>query len=444
MVHGKLLGKLIVFVIPVILSGVLQLLFNAADIIVVGKYAGDDSLAAVGSTTALINLMVSLFIGLSIGANVIAAQCYGSGERQKLSATVHTSMMISLIGGAALAIFGIIFSGTILEWMGSPGEVKTLATLYLRIYFTAMPATLIYNFGSSILRASGDTATPLYFLTASGVINVLLNLFFVITFDMDVAGVGLATVISQYISALLILIHLGRDKSELHFSVRKLAVDKRILAKIIKIGIPAGVQGMVFSLSNVVIQSSINSFGKTIVAANSAASNIEGFVYISMNAVYQTSITFVGQNYGAGEYKRIKKVVFQCLGIVIFIGLFLGNLVYIFGEPLMRIYSKNPEVIAAGMVRIKYICTIYFLCGMMDTMVGALRGIGKSVLPMIVSLTGACALRLVWIATIFKLHRTPEMLYIAYPISWTITLSVHILCFVIAYRHLKKVHIKCK
>ena len=444
MVHGKLLGKLIVFVIPVILSGVLQLLFNAADIIVVGKYAGDDSLAAVGSTTALINLMVSLFIGLSIGANVIAAQCYGSGERQKLSATVHTSMMISLIGGAALAIFGIIFSGTILEWMGSPGEVKTLATLYLRIYFTAMPATLIYNFGSSILRASGDTATPLYFLTASGVINVLLNLFFVITFDMDVAGVGLATVISQYISALLILIHLGRDKSELHFSVRKLAVDKRILAKIIKIGIPAGVQGMVFSLSNVVIQSSINSFGKTIVAANSAASNIEGFVYISMNAVYQTSITFVGQNYGAGEYKRIKKVVFQCLGIVIFIGLFLGNLVYIFGEPLMRIYSKNPEVIAAGMVRIKYICTIYFLCGMMDTMVGALRGIGKSVLPMIVSLTGACALRLVWIATIFRLHRTPEMLYIAYPISWTITLSVHILCFVIAYRHLKKVHIKCK
>lgn len=444
MVHGKLLGKLIVFVIPVILSGVLQLLFNAADIIVVGKYAGDDSLAAVGSTTALINLMVSLFIGLSIGANVIAAQCYGSGERQKLSATVHTSMMISLIGGAALAIFGIIFSGTILEWMGSPGEVKTLATLYLRIYFTAMPATLIYNFGSSILRASGDTATPLYFLTASGVINVLLNLFFVITFDMDVAGVGLATVISQYISALLILIHLGRDKGELHFSVRKLAVDKRILAKIIKIGIPAGVQGMVFSLSNVVIQSSINSFGKTIVAANSAASNIEGFVYISMNAVYQTSITFVGQNYGAGEYKRIKKVVFQCLGIVIFIGLFLGNLVYIFGEPLMRIYSKNPEVIAAGMVRIKYICTIYFLCGMMDTMVGALRGIGKSVLPMIVSLTGACALRLVWIATIFKLHRTPEMLYIAYPISWTITLSVHILCFVIAYRHLKKVHIKCK
>jgi putative MATE family efflux protein len=440
MVHGKLLGKLIVFVIPVILSGVLQLLFNAADIIVVGRYAGDHSLAAVGSTSSLINLMVSLFMGLSIGSNVIAAQYYGSGERKGLSATVHTSFMVSIICGIALAVIGVIFSTPILELMGSPEDVIGLASLYLRIYFLAMPATLIYNFGAAILRASGDTKTPLYFLSAAGVINVLLNLLLVIKFNLDVAGVGIATVVSQYISAMLILIHFIRQDGDLHFSFRKLAIDKDILGKIVRIGIPAGIQGTVFSLSNVVIQSAINSFGSTIVAANSAGSNIEGFVYIAMNAVYQTSITFVGQNYGAGEYKRILRVLLECLGIVFVIGLVLGNAAYIFGEDLLHIYSSNPAVIEAGMVRIKHICTIYFLCGMMDTMVGALRGIGKSVLPMIVSLTGACALRLVWIATVFQLHKTPEMLYLAYPITWIITLCAHIICFTFAYRHILKTH----
>jgi putative MATE family efflux protein len=440
MTHGKLLGKLIVFVIPVILSGVLQLLFNAADIIVVGRYAGDHSLAAVGSTSSLINLMVSLFMGLSIGANVIAAQYYGSGERQGLSATVHTSFMVSIICGIALAIVGVVFSTPILELMGSPDDVIGLASLYLRIYFLAMPATLIYNFGAAILRASGDTRTPLYFLSAAGVINVLLNLLLVIKFNLDVAGVGIATVVSQYISAALILIHFMRQDGDLHFSFKKLGIDKGILGKIIRIGIPAGIQGTVFSLSNVVIQSAINSFGSTIVAANSAASNIEGFVYIAMNSVYQTAITFVGQNYGAGKYKRVLKVLLECLGIVLVIGLVLGNSAYAFGENLLHIYSSNPEVIAAGMVRIRHICTIYFLCGMMDTMVGALRGIGKSVLPMIVSLTGACALRLVWIATVFQLHKTPEMLYLAYPITWIITLCAHIICFVVAYRHILKTH----
>ena len=440
MVNGKLLGKLIIFVIPVILSGVLQLLFNAADIIVVGRYAGDHSLAAVGSTASLINLMVSLFIGLSIGANVICAQFYGSGERDKLSATVHTSIMVSIAGGILLAAVGIFFSRPILAFMGSPPDVIELASLYLKIYFTAMPATLIYNFGSSILRASGDTKTPLYFLAAAGVINVLLNLLLVIGFGMGVAGVGIATAVSQYISAALILLNLARDKGDLHFSIKRLTVDRYILKRIIRIGIPAGIQGMVFSLSNVVIQSAVNSFGSTVIAANSAAANIEGFVYISMNAVYQTAITFVGQNYGAGKYRRILRVLFECMGIVIVVGLVLGNTAYLLGTKLLGIYSNNPEVIEAGMVRIKYICTIYFLCGMMETMVGVLRGIGKSVLPMVVSLTGACALRLVWIATVFNMHRTPEMLYVAYPITWTITLAAHIVCFVICYKNILSTH----
>jgi putative MATE family efflux protein len=340
----------------------------------------------------------------------------------------------------ALALIGVIFSTPILELMGSPEDVINLASLYLRIYFLAMPATLIYNFGAAILRASGDTKTPLYFLSTAGVINVLLNLLLVIKFNLDVAGVGIATVVSQYISAALILIHFARLSGDLHFSFRKLGIDKGILVKIIQIGIPAGIQGTVFSLSNVVIQSAINSFGSTIVAANSAASNIEGFVYIAMNSVYQTAITFVGQNYGAGKYKRVIRVLLECLGIVFVVGVVLGNTVHFFGEQLLHIYSSNPEVISAGMVRVKYICTIYFLCGMMDTMVGALRGIGKSVLPMVVSLTGACALRLVWIATVFQLHKTPEMLYIAYPITWIITLGAHVICFIIAYRHILKTH----
>lgn len=438
MINGKLLGKLIVFAIPVMLSGVLQLLFNAADLVVVGKFAGEESLGAVGSTGSLVNLMVSLFMGLSIGANVVAAQAYGSGDRKRLSATVHTSVMVGIVCGIVLAVFGIVYCRDLLVLMESPKEVIDLATLYLRIYFIGMPATLVYNFGASILRASGNTKTPLYFLSFAGVINVILNLILVILFDLGVAGVGIATAVSQYISALLILWYMNKDKGDLHFSLRMLKIDKRILLTIVRIGIPAGIQGMVFSLSNVVIQSSINSFGKSIVAANAAASNIEGFVYISMNSMYQTSITFVGQNYGAGKYDRIKKILFLCQGMVIVTGLVLGNTVYLFGEKLLSIYSSKPYVIEQGMIRIKYICTVYFLCGMMDTMVGVLRGVGRSVVPMIVSLTGACGLRLLWIATLFKQHKTVEMLYIAYPISWAITLLAHMICFTFIYRKIKR------
>lgn len=438
MINGPLLGKLILFAIPVMASSMLQLLFNAADIIVVGRFAGDESLAAVGSTGSIVNLLVGLFMGLSIGVNVVIAHFYGSGQKERISDAVHTGITMSLVCGVLMAIFGAWASGILLRWMGSPDDVIGLATLYLRIYFMAMPATLLYNFGAAMLRASGNTATPMLFLAIAGVINVILNLILVIPLHMGVAGVGIATVVSQYVSAGLVLVYLMKRNDELQFSFSKMSIQKDILLRIVQIGFPAGIQGMVFSLSNVVIQSAINSFGSTVIAGNSAAANIEGFVYMGMNAMYQTAITFVGQNYGAGKHKRILKVALQCEIIVILIGLVMGNLAYVFGDALLHLYTDSDAVVAAGIVRLKYICCVYFLCGIMDTMVGVLRGIGKSIMPMIVSILGACVLRLVWIATVFQMYRTPEMLYIAYAITWTITFIAHLISFIIFYHKIKK------
>lgn len=439
MVHGPLFGKLLLFALPLMLSGILQLLFNAADIVVVGRFAGDDSLAAVGSTGSLINLLTNLFIGTSVGANVVAAQFYGSGKRDKISDTVHTSVFLSLICGVVVMVIGVCLSGQMLVWMSSPDDVIGLATIYLRIYFLGMPAVMVYNFGSAILRAAGDTRRPLYFLMLAGVVNVILNLIFVIIFRLDVVGVAMATVISQFISAALVLWCLIRDE-ELHFSFRGLHCSKEILKRIVRIGIPAGIQGTVFSLSNVVIQSAINSFGKNVVAGNSAAGNIEGFVYVAMNSMYQTALTFIGQNYGAGEKKRILRVLFYCQGIVIVVGTVLGNLAVVFGKELLAIYSGTKDVVEAGLIRMRYICRFYALCGVMDVMVGALRGLGYSVMPMIVSLVGACGLRLVWIATVFRMNRTTGMLYLSYIVTWTVTATVHIICFVAAYRRKQKEH----
>ncbi len=439
MVHGPLFGKLLLFALPLMLSGILQLLFNAADIVVVGRFAGDDSLAAVGSTGSLINLLTNLFIGTSVGANVVAAQFYGSGQRDKISDTVHTSVFLSLICGVVVMVIGICLSGQMLVWMSSPDDVIGLATIYLRIYFLGMPAVMVYNFGSAILRAAGDTRRPLYFLMIAGVVNVILNLIFVIVFRLGVVGVAMATVISQSISAALVLWCMTRD-TELHFSFRGLHYSKEILKRIVRIGIPAGIQGTVFSLSNVVIQSAINSFGKIVVAGNSAAGNIEGFVYVAMNSMYQTALTFIGQNYGAGEKKRILRVLFYCQGIVIVVGTVLGNLAVVFGKELLSIYSGTKEVVEAGLVRMRYICRFYALCGVMDVMVGALRGLGYSVMPMIVSLVGACGLRLVWIATVFRMNRTMGTLYFSYIVTWTITAAVHIICFAAAYRRKQKDH----
>lgn len=434
MLHGPLLGKILLFALPLMMSSILQLLFNAADVVVVGQYAGDESLAAVGSTSSLINLLTNLFIGLSVGANVMVAHYFGSGEKDKISETIHTSIVVSFLCGLFLTALGALAATTLLRWMSSPEDVIGLATIYLRIYFIGMPAMMLYNFGSSILRAAGDTRRPLYYLSISGVINVALNLLFVIRFSMGVAGVAIATIVSQYISATLIIRCLMREEGELHLSLRNLHINRGILLRILRIGLPAGIQGTVFSLSNVVIQSSINSFGKTVMAGSAAAANLEGFVYVAMNSLHQTALTFVGQNYGAGQKKRLLKVLYLCQGAVFVIGMLLGNLATFFGHALLRIYSNREAVIEAGMVRLNYICRFYALCGMMDVMVGALRGIGSSVVPMIVSLLGACGLRLLWIATVFQQIHTMPMLYLSYIVSWALTAVVHVLCFVWLYR----------
>lgn len=434
MVHGPLLAKMIIFTIPVLLSGMLQLLFNAADVVVVGKYAGPAALAAVGSTGSLINLLTNLFIGLSVGSNVIVAHYRGAGNEKRISEAVHTSILISFVGGLVLAAVGFFFAEPILKLMDTPADVIGLATKYLKIYFLGMPSVMVYNFGASILRAVGDTKRPLYFLTLSGVVNVILNLTFVIGLGMDVDGVGIATVISQTISAVLVVICLMREEGALKLTFSNLRINSHVLGKIVKIGLPAGLQGTLFSLSNVVIQSGINFFGKTVVAGNSAALNIEGFVYIAMNSMYQASITFTSQNYGAGEKKRVLRVCLLSEIVVFIIGVVFGGLVILFANELMGIYTDEAAVIEIGIIRIKYICTCYFLLGMMDSMVGALRGIGYSVMPMLVSLIGVCGFRLLWVATYFKMHHSIEVLYLSYDISWAITLAVLIICFVIVYR----------
>lgn len=438
MCNGPVLKKMLLFSLPLMFSSILQLMFNAADIVVVGRFAGDDSLAAVGSNTALINLLTNLFIGLSVGANVVAAICFGAKKHDDLKKTVHTAMLMSVYSGLILMIVGIIGARQILTWMQTPKEILDLAVLYLRIYFVGMVPLMVYNFGSALLRAVGDTKRPLYYLTIAGVVNVVLNLFFVIVLKMDVAGVALATVISETISAVLIvrcMMHEG-DEGGIKLELKALHIDRVKLLRILRIGIPAGVQGVIFSLSNVVIQSSINSFGKTVVAGNSAASNIEGFVYMAMNAFYQSTLSFTSQNVGAGKHERIGKILRSGMICVITTGLVLGNGAAFFGEFLLGIYSSEPEVIASGMVRLSIIGCTYALCGTMDVLVGSLRGMGYSVMPMIVSLVGVCGFRLTWLATLFRIENfhIPEIIYISYPISWILTISAHMVCYIIAKR----------
>lgn len=434
MCSGSVFKKMLLFAIPLMCSSILQLLFNAADIVVVGRFAGDNALAAVGSNSALINLLTNLFVGLSIGSNVLTAQYYGAKKDTDLKETVHTSMLISIYSGLILTVIGILGARVLLEMMQAPPEVLDLAVLYLRIYFVGMTSTMVYNFGSAILRAVGDTKRPLYYLLGAGIINVILNLFFVIACKMGVAGVALATAISQTISAVLVVRCLIQEQSGIHLELKELAISKEKFFRIMRIGLPAGFQGTVFSLSNVVIQSAVNSFGNIAVAGNSAAANIEGFVYMAMNAFYQATISFTSQNYGASQYKRIYKILFAGELYVIITGIILGNLAVFLGDTLLGIYSPSTEVIAAGMARLKIICTVYALCGVMDVLVGALRGIGYSVVPMIVSLIGACGLRLLWVATIFKIPQYHNLttVYLSYPITWTITLTVHAITFAVA------------
>lgn len=428
MTRGPLAGRLLLFAIPLMLSSTLQLLFNAADIVVVGRFAGKEALAAVGSNTALINLVTNLFIGLSVGANVVIANYLGAGKKEEISRTLHTGIVMAAAAGLFVLLVGLVCARQFLIWMASPQDVIDLSTLYLRIYFLGMPALMIYNFGSAMMRAFGDTKRPLYYLFTAGILNVVLNLILVIVCRMSVAGVAIATVASQYLSAALVIRCLIREKGDMRLVPAKLRLHKETALKIIGIGLPAGFQGTVFSLSNVVIQSSINSFGSIVVAGSAAAANVEGFVYMAMNAFHQTAITFSGQNYGARDLRRVKRTMGLCLLYVTGTGLLLGQAAVFFAAPLLRIYSQDTSVIAAGIVRMRYVCSIYFLCGIMDVLVGILRGMGRAVMPMLVSILGACGLRLLWIATVFQHYRCPEMLYISYPITWTVTLSVHFIC----------------
>lgn len=438
MCNGPVLKKILIFSIPLMLSGVLQLLFNAADIIVVGRFAGSQSLAAVGSTTALINLLINIFIGLSVGANVVVARAYGGWRDKDVSEAVHTAIAVSIVSGVILIVMGFVFSKLMLELMGTPDDVIDKAVLYMRIYFAGMPVVMLYNFGSAILRAVGDTRRPLYFLTIAGVVNIVLNLFFVIVMNLDVAGVALATVLSQCISAGLVLRCLAKSEGGLKLELSKIKIHRKKMFQIFKIGLPAGMQGAIFSVSNVLIQSSVNSFGSIAMAGNAASANIEGFVYNAMNAVYQTNLSFTSQNIGGKKYTRVNKILFTCLGTVTAVGMILGFGAYAIGDELLLIYSTDPEVIRFGMLRMSIIATTYFTCGWMDTMVGSLRGMGYSVLPMIVSLTGACGLRILWIFTIFAQQRTLTSLYISYPVSWVITAGVHMLCYFLIKRKLPK------
>ncbi len=439
MTKGPIFKELIIFSVPLILSGVLQLLFNAADVIVVGRFAGDNSLAAVGSTSSFINLMLNLFIGLSIGSSVVSANYFGAGKIRELRNTVHTSMQLSIYSGIGLTILGVIFARPILHLMQAPEEVLVLAVLYLRIYFAGISATVIFNFGSALLRAKGDTKRPLYILLVAGVINVILNLIFVICFRMDVAGVALATVISQIFAAAFVVVLLMREEDGFKLELRKLKIHKYILIHIIKIGVPAGFQGMMFSISNMVIQSSVNSFGPVVIAGSSAGINIEGFVYLAMNGFSQGALTFVSQNMGAGQKDRIKKLMFISLLTVLVVGEGLGFLVVIFARQILGIYSKNPLVIAAGIRRLSIICSTYALCGIMDTMSNIIRGIGHSLLPMVVCIVGVCVFRIVWLSTLFQTVRfhTEFIIFVSYPISWIITFIAHCICFAIVFKKLE-------
>ncbi|MCM1165270.1 MAG: MATE family efflux transporter [Lachnospiraceae bacterium] len=443
MCSGSVLKKLLLFSLPLMASGVLQLLFNAADVIVVGRFAGDISMGAVGSTSSLINLFTNLFVGLSVGVNVIAARAHGASSASDMHDTVHTSMLLSVISGALLAVVGFILAPQMLILMNATENQLPLAVMYLRIYFLGMPAMMVYNFGGAILRAVGDTKRPLYFLTAAGVINVLLNLLFVIALKMDVAGVALATVLSQCVSAGLTVRCLIKDNTEIHLELKQLKIRRRILFSVMRVGLPAGFQGTVFSLSNVVIQSSVNLFGDTVVSGNSAASSVEGFIYMAMNTFHQAAISFTGQHVGAKKYSRIPRILACSLLCVSVTGLIFGWTAFMLGRPLLGIYTNSEnsvEVVNAGMARLSVIATTYALCGAMDVMVGMLRGLGYSIMPMIVSLLGACGLRILWIATVFQIpeYHTPHAIYLSYPMSWGITLLVHIICYIVIWRRLRR------
>ena len=438
MTSGHLFKKIIVYTIPILLTGILQLLYNAADVAIVGKFAGKEALAAVGSTGALINLIVSLFMGLSVGSSVAFARSIGKGDRERANRVVHTAVAVSSIASVFLTIVGIVFAKDFLRLMDSPEDVIDKAAIYLKIYFGGIFFNLLYNFASSVVRANGDTKRPLYILVIAGIINVVLNLFFVLVLKMDAGGVALATVISQAFSALMIMLILFKETGPLNFSFNKIKIHKDVLVEIIRVGLPSGIQSAVFSISNVLIQSSVNGFGSSVVAGNSTAGNLDGFVYISMNSVYQSTLNFTSQNYGAKKEKNLFKVLGYSLILVTIIGSVMGISFYLLGPLLTRIYTNDVEVIGYALIKMRYVCLLYGLCGIMEVLAGFLRGIGYSVIPMIVSLLGACGFRILWIYTIFASYKTLDSLYVSYPISWIITCVAHLICIFILMPAVKK------
>lgn len=438
MTEGPLFTKLLRFSIPLIFSSFLQLLFNAADVVVVGRFAGDNSLAAVGSTGSLINLLINLFMGLSIGTNVVVARYFGAKQHGLLRKTIHTAMLVSVYSGLILTAVGVGSARGLLILMQAPEEVLGLAATYLKVYFGGITATMVYNFGSAILRAKGDTQRPLYILFLAGIINLLLNLFFVIVLKMDVAGVALATVLSQCLSAALVVLILCREQDEFRLELRRMKIDGALFMQIVRIGLPAGFQGIMFSFSNVIIQSSVNSFGAVLIAGNSAACNLEGFIYTSMNGFSQGALTFCSQNLGANKTDRIRRTVWISQLSIAVIGAVMSAVFLFFGRQLLGIYTTSPAVVEAGMSRLWVIFTTYYLCGMMDGMSNAIRGIGHSLLPVITSLLGACVFRIIWLSTVFMMpqfHR-PLTIFLSYPLSWTLTFAANIVAYVRYMRHL--------
>lgn len=437
MLEGNLFSGIVNFTVPIILTSLLQLLFNAADLVVVGQFCGSVSVAAVGATGALTNLMVNFFIGLSIGTGVAVAHGIGSREDREVHCIVHTALPLSLVSGLVLTVLGVAFSRTFLHWMGTPDTVLALSAVYMEIYFGGVTFTMIYNFSAAILRAAGDTKSPLLFLFIAGVVNVVLNVFFVLVCQMNVAGVALATTISQAISAVLVTMALMRRNDACKLDLKKLHFYKPQLRKMIRIGLPAGIQSSLFSISNVLIQSSINSFGDVLMSGNAAASNIEGFVYVCLNAFHQTAVNFIGQNAGARQHKRVYRILWICLACVTVVGIVTGSLAYVLGPKLLAIYiTDSPEAIAYGLTRMAFICLPYFLCGLMDVSTGALRGIGASLTPMLISVLGVCGFRVLWIYTIFQMpaYHTPQCLYISYAVSWILTFLCQMAAFIVFFR----------
>lgn len=441
MCNGSIMDKLISFSLPLMVSGILQLAFNAVDIIVVGRFSGSQALAAVGSTTALINVFTNLFIGISLGANVLAARFYAAGKDREMSETVHTSITLALISGITMAVIGVLLAKWALEIMGTPDDVIGQSALYMRIYFMGMPFFMLYNYGAAILRAIGDTKRPLIFLIISGIANAALNMTLVIIFHMGVAGVAIGTIISQLISCVLVLTCLYWSEGSYQLRFSKLKINGAYMEQIFQVGVPAGIQSTVINLSNALLQSSVNSFGSIAMAGYTAANNMLGFLYMSVNSITQACMSFTSQNYGVGKLKRMDKVLRDCAILSISIAAVLGGLAYSFGPQILTVYTSDPKVINCGMEILAYTSITYFLCGIMDLFPGALRGMGYSAVPMVLSVIGTVGTRIVWVFGIFPNHRSLSVLFVSYPVSWIITIVLQVVCF---YFVRKRVHQKEK